>query len=157
MVAQDVGSDLTLVAFLREHHDHASARPHVLYIMLQVFVLVAERPNQRPLKLGKEPMLGARGIRAVEVLFPMEDVDVLPREPDLQQRLDGSLSVLRIDEAPQHSIRGIRDESVWLVHVAGHSGAIGGILHDLAAGRDIEKRAIAADTRINPLRALREE
>ena len=70
----------------------ASARPHVLYVVLQVFLLVAERPNQRPLKLGKKPMLGARGIRAVEVLFPMEDVDVVPREPDLQQGLDGSLS-----------------------------------------------------------------
>ena len=30
--------------------------------MSQVFVLVAERPSQRPLKLREEPMLGARGI-----------------------------------------------------------------------------------------------
>ena len=119
MVAQRVRCDLTLVAFLREHHDHASARPHVLDVMLQVFVLVAERPNQRPLKLGKEPMLGARGMRAVEVFFPMKDVDVLPREPDLQQGLDGSLSMLRVDEAAHDAIRGIRDEGVWL-DVASH-------------------------------------
>ena len=73
VVAQRVRCDLALVAFLREHHDHASARPHVLDVMLQVFVLVAERPNQRPLKLGEVPVLGARGIRAVEVrLLPGE-------------------------------------------------------------------------------------
>ena len=57
-------------------------------------------------------MLGARGIRAVEVLFPLEDVDVLPREPGLQQGLDGSLSMLRVNEAAQHAIGWIRDVGV---------------------------------------------
>ena len=49
--------------------------------MPQVFVLVGERVNHRPLKLGQKPMLGTRGIRPVEVLFPVQDVDVVPREP----------------------------------------------------------------------------
>jgi len=62
-----------------------------------MFVLVAERSDQRPLKLGKEPVLGARRTGAMEVLFPMEDVDVVPREPGLQQGLDGNLSQLRVD------------------------------------------------------------
>jgi hypothetical protein len=56
----------------------------------------------------------------------MEDVDVLPREPDLQQGLDGSLSMRRVDDGAHHAIHWIRDEVVWLVHVASHGGPIGG-------------------------------
>ena len=105
-----------------EHHHHRSARPDVLDVVLQVLLLVAERPNQRPLKLGKKLLLGARGIRAVEVLFPMEDVDVVQREPGLQQCLDGNLSQLRIDDAPHDAIGWIRDVRVWLAQFTGHSG-----------------------------------
>src|SRR5688572_2050066 len=94
--------------------------------MPQVFVFVAEPPSQRPLKLGEEPVLGTRGIRTVEVLFAMENVDVLPREPDLQQGLDRSLSMLRVADRTHYAIRWIRDEVVWFVHVASPACAIGG-------------------------------
>ena len=50
-------------------------------------VLVGEVANQRSLKLGEVPVLGA-WMRAVEVRLPMEDVDLLRREPDLQLTID---------------------------------------------------------------------
>src|SRR4029079_18687773 len=102
------------------------ARSHVLHVMKQVFVLVAERPHQGPLKLGEEPVLGAGGIRPVEVLFAMEDVDVLPREPGVEQGLDGSPGMLRVDDRAHHAIRWIRDEVVRRMLFASHGSAIGG-------------------------------
>ena len=138
--AQDVRSGLTLVTFLREHHDHASARPHVLDQVPQVFVLVPERPGEGPLKLGKERMLGTGAIRTVEVIFPMEDVDVLPREPGLQQGLDGSLGILRVGDGTHHAVRWIRDEVVWLVHVASLEQCDWRqIIHDVVAWREAER------------------
>ena len=148
--AQDVRSGLTLVTFLREHHDHASARPHVFYQMLQVSALVAERSSQRPLKLRQEPMLGARGIRTVEVLFAMEDVDVLPREPELQQGLDGSPSMLRVDDGAHHAIRRIRDKVVPFGHVASHRSAIGGRSYTMSQRGARQKRG-GSSGRLQPI------
>jgi hypothetical protein len=138
--AEDVRSGLTLVTFFREHHDHASACPHVLYQVSQVLVLVTEGSGEGPLELGKERMLGAGAIRTVEVIFPMEDVDVLPREPDLQQGLNGRLGMLRVDDGTHHAVRWIRDEVVWLVHVASLEQCDWRqIIHDDAVWREAEK------------------
>ena len=90
-------------------------------------------------------MLGARRIRAVEVFFPLEDLDVLPREPDLQQGLDGSARMRRVDDGAHHAIRWIRDEVVWLLHVARHGGGHP-IIHDVPAWREAEGEVIAAAT-----------
>jgi len=89
-------------------------------------VLVAERPDEGALKLVEEPVLGARGIGPVEVLFAMEDVDVRPREPGLQQSLDGSPGMLRVDDRAHHAIGWIRDEIVGRMLFASHGSAIGG-------------------------------
>jgi hypothetical protein len=140
VAAKDVRGGLTLVTLLREHHDYASARPHVVYQVAEMFVLVPERPGEGPLKLGQERMLGAGAIRTVEVIFPMEDVDVLPREPALQQGLDGSLGMLRVDDGTHHAVGRIRDEVVWLVHVASLEQCDWRqIIHDVAVWREAEQ------------------
>ena len=104
-----------------------------------MFVLVAERPGEGALKLGEKAVLGAGGFRTMEVFFAVKKVDVLPREPDLQEGLDGRLRTLRVDDGTHHTIGGIRHEIVWFVHVGSHNPPIGGGSYTIApAGREAE-------------------
>ena len=75
---QDVGGDDALGPAFRQHHDHVSTGANILDVMGEVLELFElEGTNQRPVKLREESMLGACRIEAMEILFTVQDVDVL--------------------------------------------------------------------------------
>src|SRR4029079_7779364 len=71
-------------------------------------------------ELREEAAFAAVRICAMEVLLAVEEVDVLLREPELQQVLDGRPRVRVVGKGPHHAIGRIRDEVVRRTHVAGH-------------------------------------
>ncbi len=110
VLVQDVGGHDAEGPPFRQHHDHESARTKILDVMREVLEFFeVEAANQRPLELREESMVGACRIETMEILFAVQDVDVLPVESGPEQRLDGRPRLGGVGDGPDHAIRRVRD------------------------------------------------
>ncbi len=108
---QDVGRDDSLAAASGQHHDHVAPGAHVLDVVRQVLELFEiQRPDQRPLKLRQESMIGPGRIEATEVLLTMQDIDVLAVESGSEQRIDSCLRLRGVANGADDAIGRIPDE-----------------------------------------------
>ena len=78
--------------------------------LLELFEL--EGPNERPLHVGEESVLGSVRIETMEPLVAVKHFDVLTVESRLEQRLNCGLSPGRVGQGPDHAVRRVRDEVV---------------------------------------------
>jgi len=114
MSVQNVRGAYSLLTVLGEHHDYESAGTDVFEVMQQMFVFLdrAGGSNQRALKLRKKTVVGAFRVQSLRTFLTVHDVDILPIEAGLQERIDGRVSVVHIGNRTDDAIGRVRNE-IW--------------------------------------------
>ena len=115
VVVEDSCHEIASIGVLRKNHDDEAPFAHVLHVMLKIGGLLRGpgQPDQRSLESRQEAMLRSARIEAMQAIFSVQDVDVLPVNPGPKQRFDGRARMRGVGDGADDAVGRIRDEVTW--------------------------------------------